>query len=573
MAELDRIKYEGFSKEYVLQRLQIALHDEKADAWNVESKPLPPAVYTATQAMEQVLRGRKGISAFFIRFAYQNKDTIKNLPYVGKKALEIERKLRTAAYTKQTQQEKDLTLLLSLDVNEFITAVYNELLEREPDREGFLNFQRLMCKGASREAIIYMIASSSEFAGRFRINHLDAYKKAYRRFILKSKVKKIPVIGWFIWIQNMPEVLAEFRMMEADWRSSERETRQKREAVFNEIRKSLDETAKKAQEKLEDVKVALYEKIIDMDNQRLASERSLKTDVDWIKQVVASLSEKVDVTTQSQNADIDWFKQVITAISEKVDSLISPEIPMSDFLVVNGSINVDSYLEHANSILEETAPERLVEGNYYQLLEALFRGSEENIRNHQKYYLDYMFESTGFRSSTGEYFLDAGCGRGEFLSLLKEHEIPAKGIDIDKVSVDILIGKKYEVYCADVLEYLNGISDNELTGFSSFQVIEHLSRDYLEKLINLAVNKIADKGVILLETLNPYCYSNHGAFYIDPTHICWHSPDSLKLDLEYAGFKNAKIIYYAPIPSQHASKIAVQANYAGYAIVASVQKP
>lgn len=632
---LHRISYKGFSKKYVLQRLQTALQDENIDAWDVEYKQSPPAIYSATHAMEQVLHGRKGILASVIRFAYQNKDIIKRIPYVGKKAIKIESKLRADANARQAQQEKDLTSLLSLDVNEFIVSIYNELLGRVPEKDGFLNFQRLICKGASREAIIYMVVLSPEFAERFRISNLKTYKKAYRRYMLKSGLKKLPGLGWFIWIHNMPEVLAEFRMMEADKRSSYNEMQRYFNAFATEMREKvasdtldirnkhglLTNSIAQIQSKLNQITTdsdwfkRVVTKFLEKINTIVHIHDELNqvsADVEWLKQVIVALSEKIDSVTQVQGelyqvpAEIEWFKQVTTALSEKVDSVTQTQeklsqIPaeiewlkwattsvsekvdtivqvqtssfdMQDYLVVNGSIDTESYINYASSLLQETAPEQLTDGNYYQLLEALFRGSEDNIKKHQQYYVEYILTNTRLKKSKGRYFLDAGCGRGEFLSLLKEQKIVAKGIDINQISVDSLVKKEFTVYCKDILEYLCEIEDDELTGFSSFQVIEHLSRNYVEQLLNLAINKIADNGVIVLETINPYCYLNHGTFYIDPTHICWYSPDNLKLDLEYVGFNDVKIIYYAPVPSQHASKVDIRVNYAGYAIIASVKK-
>jgi O-antigen chain-terminating methyltransferase len=265
------------------------------------------------------------------------------------------------------------------------------------------------------------------------------------------------------------------------------------------------------------------------------------------------------------------LNEKINAANQRIDKLM--ELPsISEYLVVNGMLNVDSYLECANTILRETAPEKFVEGNYYQLLEALFRGSEDSIKKHQRFYINYLFSNTEIKKSQGKYFLDGGCGRGEFLSLLKEKEITSVGIDFNKISIDSLIGKGFTVYCADILDYLNGIEDNELIGLSSFQVIEHLSKEYVDKLINTAYSKISDGGVILLETLNPKCYSSYDFFYLDPTHISWHSPDNLKLYLEYTGFRDVKIIYSAPVHPIQASKTDMRANYIQYAIIASVQK-
>ena len=270
-------------------------------------------------------------------------------------------------------------------------------------------------------------------------------------------------------------------------------------------------------------------------------------------------------------AELEWSRTVLTNLSEKTDNLTllatqktPPLLP--EYTIVNGSIDVDSYLDYAKVILDETG---INNGNYYQLFEAVFRGSEEIIKKHQRYYIDYMLENTSLNESKGMYFLDAGCGRGEFLSLLKEHKINAKGVDIDKQSIAHLMKKDFDVSESDMLIYLESIKDSELMGLSSFQVIEHLSRNYITDLIEIAFKKISKHGVIILETINPHCFTNHGSFFIDPTHVSWVSPDDLKFNLEYVGFENVKVIFYAPVHPDHASTYDMRCNYIGYAVIAS----
>jgi len=487
MKGLNRINYKGFTKQYVLQRLKVALKTE-----NVNN-------------------------------------------------------------TEGAEIEKDCTPFLSLDTDEFLIAIYREFMEREPDNEGFNSYIRLMCQGMPREAVIYLIVTSQEFAGRFKIKHLDIYKKIYKKYTLKSKIKKLPVIGWYITLRCMPNFITEMRMIDINRHTEIKKLNNYIEAVNKKadaINQKVDEFADTANQNIETV------------NQKAEA----------INQKIDEYADAANQNIKAINLNTDAINKKADAINQKIDAFM--ELPsMPKYLVVNGILDKNSYLEHANSVLADTAPEQLVEGNYYQLLEAVFRGSEESIKKHQQYYIDYMLSNTKIRNTAGKYFLDAGCGRGELLTLLQEQNIPYVGIDINKISIDSLNKKGYTAYCADIMEYLNKIEDNEIIGLSSFQVIEHLSKEYVSKLIETAYKKIANGGVILLETLNPYCYSNQEWFYIDPTHISWHSPDNLKLYLEYIGFCEVKVIYSAPVQPQYASKIDMMRNYIQFAVVASVKKP
>ena len=478
MKDLDRINYKGFTKKYVLQRLKIVLKTENL---------------VLSQSGGMVMEHENQI-------------------------IEI-----------------DCTPFLNLDSDIFISAVYRNLLEREPDNEEFSMYKLKLCLGMPREAMIYNIAISLEFANRFKIKYINNYKRKYQKYILKSKIKALPIIGWCIKFRRMVNFYDEWRVKEEERRVKEEE----RHIMNENLMKKTDH---------------------------------LQQQVDYIVPVSVGLLEKTDYFQRQ----IDNMVFISTCLSEKIDSLHQKldkqmELPSTpEYLVVNGWLEKNSYLDHANSLLKAEAPEKIGSDNFYQLHQALFRGSESDIKKHQKYYIDYIFSNTVMQKSTGKYFLDAGCGRGEFLSLLKERNINSIGIDIDKINTDYLTKKGFSVYCTDIIEYLNSIEDNELIGLSSFQVIEHLSKEYVNEMIVIAKKKISENGIILLETNNPYCYSQYGSFYLDNTHISWHSPDNLKLYLEYVGFRDVKIIYYAPVPPQQASKVDTKANYIGYAIIASV---
>lgn len=63
------------------------------------------------------------------------------------------------------------------------------------------------------------------------------------------------------------------------------------------------------------------------------------------------------------------------------------------------------------------------EGSFdYFRFEELYRGDEALIAERQKEYLEY------FRGR--DYVVDLGCGCGEFLELLRENEIRARGVEL-----------------------------------------------------------------------------------------------------------------------------------------------
>ena len=140
-----------------------------------------------------------------------------------------------------------------------------------------------------------------------------------------------------------------------------------------------------------------------------------------------------------------------------------------------------------------------------------FRGAEEYVKANQQLYLPYFKECRNV--------LDIGCGRGEFLEMMRANEVPARGIDLGEESVAACRLKGLNAEVADVFPYLASLEEGALDGIFCSQVIEHLPPERLPEFIRLCASRLERGGVIALETPNPEClaiFASH--FYLDPTH-------------------------------------------------------
>jgi O-antigen chain-terminating methyltransferase len=140
-----------------------------------------------------------------------------------------------------------------------------------------------------------------------------------------------------------------------------------------------------------------------------------------------------------------------------------------------------------------------------------FRGPEEYVKNGQRIYLP---DFSGRQS-----VLDIGCGRGEFLEMMRDAGVPARGIDLSEESVAICRAKGLNAEVADLFLYLNELQEASLDGIFCSQVVEHLAPERLPEMIKLCAASLARGGVIAIETPNPEClaiFATH--FYLDPTH-------------------------------------------------------
>ncbi len=142
---------------------------------------------------------------------------------------------------------------------------------------------------------------------------------------------------------------------------------------------------------------------------------------------------------------------------------------------------------------------------------ARFRGDEDYVRERQRFYLPHF--------ANCRQVLDIGCGRGEFLELLKEEEIPARGIDLSAESVALCRSHGLDAEVADLFSYLAALPDEALDGIFCAQVVEHLPPARLPEMLRLAAAKLAPGGLLAIETPNPECLAILAShFYLDPTH-------------------------------------------------------
>ena len=165
-----------------------------------------------------------------------------------------------------------------------------------------------------------------------------------------------------------------------------------------------------------------------------------------------------------------------------------------------------------------------------------FRGIRQNIKDSQRDYLKYFKDKKNV--------LDLGCGRGEFLELLKESNINAIGVDLYKDFVDYCNFKNLKAINDDIIRYLEDLNDESIDGIMCSQVVEHLTTDQILSLCNLTYKKLQSNSYIIIETPNPTSLSIYtNWFYVDPSHIKPIHPKTLEYFLKKAGFNDIQVVY------------------------------
>ena len=179
----------------------------------------------------------------------------------------------------------------------------------------------------------------------------------------------------------------------------------------------------------------------------------------------------------------------------------------------------------------------------YALFEERFRGSPEEIARAQRFYLDFVRDLPG-------PVLDVGCGRGEFLGLLRAAGIPASGIESNPISVEACRKAGLEVESGDVFALLGRRPAGKLGAVVAFQVVEHWTPEGIFRFLQEAKRVLAPGGVLIAETINADSLSALRAFYLDPTHVRPVPPDALRFLAEAAGFADIRIEYRSLLPAE-----------------------
>ena len=164
----------------------------------------------------------------------------------------------------------------------------------------------------------------------------------------------------------------------------------------------------------------------------------------------------------------------------------------------------------------------------YFAFESRMRGSTTAIRARQQVYLDDFCAAAPV--------LDVGCGRGEFLGLLRDAGIEATGVDADADMAAFARGEGLDVVQADALAHLAALPDGSLGGIFASQLVEHLPPAVLFRLLELAVAKLRPGGLLVAETINPLSPLALRNYFADLTHAQPVVPETLELLARQAGF-------------------------------------
>ncbi|AXF19743.1 hypothetical protein CUJ89_03910 [Burkholderia pyrrocinia] len=191
-----------------------------------------------------------------------------------------------------------------------------------------------------------------------------------------------------------------------------------------------------------------------------------------------------------------------------------------------------------------------IKNGYFQSLyhdfETKFRGARSLISSRQKLYLPWIEASIA--NTKTKRILDLGCGRGEWLSLLRAENHDVIGVDVSPNTNNANL----KTVQSDAIAYLMDCANASCSVITSFHMIEHMAPASQLELLKEAMRVLEPGGMLILETPNPEnMIVGASNFYLDPTHKRPIPPQLLQLLFEENGFVDVQSVRLHPNTELH----------------------
>ena len=255
---------------------------------------------------------------------------------------------------------------------------------------------------------------------------------------------------------------------------------------------------------------------------------------------INALAERLTLSEQGfteLNKLLNEFSQQTSLLSSSLNTALT------DFSSGKNKAELQSSLLELNDLWKDLD---------YASYENVCRGSDKLITERLSYYLKWF---KNIKTTNKSYVLDLGCGRGEFVELLNNNKIHARGVDLNKFSVQHAKSKNINVKQADIFKELKRVKPKTLPAISAFHLVEHLTFAELQSFLQLTASRLKPGGILLIETPNILNIQVAASdFYKDPTHIRPVHPYTLEHWLKHSGFSKIEIEFLHPFPKNEQLK-------------------
>ena len=307
---------------------------------------------------------------------------------------------------------------------------------------------------------------------------------------------------------------------------------------------------------------AVYQELIRQRAEFAGSDRRiedlLNQEMGFLRSEIADRDKKVEgiqKSVEETKGSVENIKNTtIAEINQEIGQILR-QLREHKLDILDQQRRVTLLLEEARKRLGEPLSPQQVENilkeedhlfdSLYVSIEDRFRGTREDIKQRQGIYLSHIDD---VNAGTEEApILDIGCGRGEWLELLKERNYIAKGVDSNRVMVQQCHELGLDVVEVDALEFLRKQKSNTFGAITGFHIIEHLPLGNLISVFDESLRVLKPGGVVIVETPNPEnLFVGAYTFHYDPTHKTPWVPEVLDLIAGQRGFCKTTILKLHP---------------------------
>jgi len=475
--------------------------------------------------------------------------------------------------------------LLRFDGAEFINAAYRAILKRDPDDVGVRYYLERLQQGRldRLELILALLASEEGKRKNVRIEGLTGP-------LWLRRITGLPIVGsWLryaIDFLRAPILIQRLEQLTAIGDTRDQQIANYVNLISRESAATLNDRLATVNATLEERTVAIREQISgvrrdltqSIAEQKVATETQLRGEMDsainrnsdatrlelrqGLAAVDAAVAEKARATAlkiEELRSDINDHARDLTEARGETSRLterlqltteqfreltISTQRLRQELAIHQARLALLEQVENGLLGVGGVQPTSVTESlrhfdALYADLEDHFRGSRETVKESCEFYLPYVEALP----NPALQVADIGCGRGEWLEVLRERGAKAIGVDNNRVMVESCRERSLPVVESAGLAYLRDQRDNSLRAVTAFHLIEHLPFEDLIAVLDEIMRTLQPGGIAIFETPNPdnlLVASNY--FYHDPTHRNPLPSRLAKFLVESRGFARVEII-------------------------------
>jgi SAM-dependent methyltransferase len=431
---------------------------------------------------------------------------------------------------------------------DFVRHAYRAILKREADEKGLQQHLRTLKTGAFNKIdILSSLRNSKEgVQSGVRIDGL-------RLPALVRSCERIPFLGYLLQLMigllRLPTMIGHHRQFEAYVLAQHT-------AIAGHVNEQQESTNDSLTQHHQD----LTNHQLTLTNHQLALTNHQRDLTNHQRELT---SHQRDLTSHQRELtnlpplidEVNNLKAQIADNSERLDSktlLLSKRLEQVSQVLLQTRVEINAHQialksesEHPNqreytfsSLPVPLSSQELLEWeSLYANFESEFRGTPQEVKNRFQFYLPVVKEYPG-----KPYVLDLGSGRGDWLELLQQENVIARGVEANRVLAESCQKRRLDVVNEEMMGYLREVPDQSIDIVTAFHLIEHIDHISLIRLIDQINRVLKPNGIVMFETPSPEnLVSAACTFYADPTHHRPIYPQTLMFILRQKGFVNLKL--------------------------------